>query len=96
MFLTKAEKNVLDLQENLKRSRKMAASQSEQLTGKKITVKNMHSVNTKVFIDINEALDTFIKYYPLFQTRAVKNAPELKTKLNTLNRMISKSVRDKK
>ena len=95
MFLTKHQKNVLEQQGHGKRSRKVIASQAKTLTGKPLTPRHMHTNNTAVFNNIKEALDVFIEYYPIFERRAVKDADTIKTKLNTLNRRISKSVKER-
>ena len=96
MFLTKHRREVLDLQLNHKGTRKVIASQSEVIMGKHITARHMHSNNTAVFNDIKEALETFKKYYPLFERRAVKDNDELKTLLNGHSRQISRSIKDKR
>ena len=88
-------REVLEIQENLKRSRKKSASQSETFLGRYNSVKHMHTVNTEVFKDTMIALDVLLEFYPLFENRLLKDSEEIKTKLNTLNRRISKSVKER-
>lgn len=94
MFLTKIQKEILELQKKAA-TRKILQGQSEQTIGRKISISQMHTTNTIVYKDIIEALQTLDDYYKLFERRVKRDHEKIKTLTLSINRKINKSTRGK-
>lgn len=94
MFLTKVQKEILEMQRR-PASRKILQGQSEQLLGRRISISQMHTTNTIVYKDILEALQTLNDHYPLFERRAKRDHEKIKALTLSINRKINKSIRGK-
>ena len=84
MFLTKRQKQILDLQ-MYPSSRKILSVQNN------MSVSHMHTTNTVVYKDIKEALVVLDSYYELFERRLIRDKDEMKDLLLKVNRKINKS-----
>ena len=93
MFLTRIQKEILEMQINAHASRKIIKGQSEFITGREISISQMHTTNTIVYKDIIEALQTLDDYYDLFERRAKRDHEKLKKLTLSINRKINKSIR---
>lgn len=96
MFLTKIQKEIIEMQRNIHGSRKIIQSQSESVMGREITISQMHTTNTIVYKDILEALKTFDDNYELFERRARRDHEKIKSLTLSINRKINKSIRGRK
>lgn len=96
MFLTKIQKEILEMQRNIHGTRKIIQGQSESVMGREITISQMHTTNTVVYKDILEALKTFDDHYELFERRANRDQEKIKGLTLSINRKINKSIRGKK
>lgn len=88
MFLTKREREIIDLQ-NRQASRKIIASQCD------VSVSQMHSTNSKVYKDFLEALRTVDENFRLFGRRMVRDNKEVKQRLLSINRKVSGGVKNR-
>lgn len=96
MFLTRIQKNILEMQRDANASRKIIKGQSEFITGREISISQMHTTNTVVYKDIIEALQTLDDYYTLFERRARRDHEKIKSLTLSINRKINKSIKRKK
>lgn len=93
MFLTKIQKEILEMQKNANASRKVIQGQTESTIGRTITISQMHTTNTVVYKDIIEALKTLDNYYKLFERRSKRDHKIIKPLIKSINRKINKSLR---
>lgn len=96
MFLTRIQKKILEMQRNANASRKIIKGQSKIITGREISISQMHTTNTVVYKDIIEALQTLDDYYALFERRARRDQEKIKSLTLSINRKINKSIKRKK
>ena len=95
MFLTKIQKEIIEMQRKIHGTRKIIQGQSESTVGREITISQMHTTNTVVYKDILEALKTFDDHYELFERRARRDQEKIKSLTLSINRKINKSIRGK-
>lgn len=95
MFLTKIQKEILEMQINAHATRKIIKGRSKSIIGREISISQMHTTNTIVYKDIIEALQTLDSYYELFERRARRDQEKIKSLTLSINRKINKSIRRK-